>query len=404
MKADAIAALADRIAALPRTSAVGIAVSGGSDSSALLIAAQATGRRIRALTVDHGLRSETASEIRHVGGLCRNLGCDHDIVTLDLEPGPNLQARAREARYAALAGAAQAAGIEAVLLGHTADDVAETLVMRLARGAGIDGLARMAECRRDRGIDWHRPALSLTRADLRSALRSRGIVWIEDPSNDDPDFERVAARRAIAALGLDSRNLAASAEALSEARDSLAMHAATLAAAHVQEDRGDLLFDRAALMQLHAADPDPLPRLLLAGLKWMGGRPYPPRKAERARLVSNALTGRVCTLAGCLLTQDDGRLRLAREVAACAPPGPTTSPWDNRWILSGPHSASLTVGALADDIVQTPWREARLPRASLLASPAIRDGTRLIAAPLAGLPGEWHAQIRLPFMQAVIQR
>ncbi|MEM7644943.1 MAG: tRNA lysidine(34) synthetase TilS [Pseudomonadota bacterium] len=404
MTADAIAALTDGIAALSLPQPVGIAVSGGSDSTALLLAARATGAAIHALTVDHGLRPGAAEEARTVAALCGDLGCPHTIVALTLDSGPNLQARARDARYEALAETAQAAGIGAVCLGHTADDVAETLMMRLARGAGIDGLARMAAHRRDRGIDWHRPALSLTRADLRAALRFRDTAWVDDPSNEDTDFERIAARQAIAALGLETHSLAASATALSEARDSLTIHAAALARTHLREDRGDLLFDRAALARLHHSDPDPVPRLLLAGLRWIGGRPYGPRRAERARLVSNALVGQACTLAGCRLTHAADIMRLAREAAACAPPGPTTEPWDGRWILSGPHGPGLTVGALSDDIGRTPWRDTGLPRTSLLASPAIRHGTRLIAAPLAGMPGEWQAQTRLPFMQSLIQR
>ncbi|MEM7489610.1 MAG: tRNA lysidine(34) synthetase TilS [Pseudomonadota bacterium] len=404
MTDDAIGVLADRIVALDLAGPVGIAVSGGSDSTALLVAAGIARTDIRAATVDHGLRPDAHAEAEAVAKLCARHGWPHRVLDLSLSEGPNLQARAREARYAALADWAHGAGIGTVLLGHTADDVAETLVMRLARGAGIDGLARMAACRRSRGIDWHRPALTLTRGSLRDALRTRGVGWSDDPSNADPAFARTAARTAIDTLDLDISALAATAQALDDARESLARHALAVARAHVREDRGDLVMDGAALRIRHGTDPDPLPRILLAGLAWIGGRPYGPRRDERRHLLAAALEGRPATLAGCLLTHEGDTMRLAREVAACAPPGPTTAPWDGRWQISGPHGDGHLVAALGDDIGQTPWREAGLPRTSLLASPAVRDGARLVAAPLAGLANGWSAQTHHPFTEALIRR
>jgi tRNA(Ile)-lysidine synthase len=401
---DAIARLGARIVAMLRDGPAGIAVSGGGDSTALLLAALEAGIAVRAVTVDHGLRTEAAHEARCVARFCAARGVPHDVLTLALPAGANLQARAREARYQAIADWAAASDTRRVLLGHTADDVAETLVMRLSRGAGLDGLARMATRRRDRGVEWLRPGLDVTRAGLRAALAARGVVPIEDPTNDDPAHARIAARRAIAALGLDTAALAASAEALSEARGSLVARAAAIATLHVREDRGDLLLDRSSLAAIHAIEPDPLPRLLLAGLRWVGGRAYGPRRAERQRLVETVLEGDRCTLGGCLVSSEGDHVRIAREVAAVAAPGPADAPWDGRWRLDGPSRPGLTVGALGKDIGATPWRETGLPRASLLASPAIRDGPRLIAAPLAGLAGAWTARTVEPFTETLIRR
>lgn len=386
----------------------GIAVSGGSDSTALLLAASdvAQGKKVdlRVASVDHGLRVDAAREVAAAADLSTRLGFPHDALTLKLSPGPNLQARARDARYDALAQWAKRTGRDAVLLGHTADDVAETLMMRLDRGAGIDGLARMAQVRRAGGCLWLRPALQHRRADLRAALAARDQGWYDDPSNNDPSFDRVAARQAIGALGLDIALLAASAQALDDARQSLATHAEDLARQHVREDRGDLLIDRLAFAARHGRDPDPLPRIMLAALRWIGGRPYGPRRDERLRLVEAALAGGTLTLAGCRINTEGNQLRIAREAAACAPAGPTTALWDYRWDISGPHRPGLTVGALGADITQTPWRDTGLPRASLLASPAIRAGERLIAAPIAGFYADWSARTRVPFLEVLIRR
>ncbi|MFO6465663.1 tRNA lysidine(34) synthetase TilS [Jannaschia sp. KMU-145] len=405
MAHDAIAALTAAIARAVPDGPLGVAVSGGSDSTALLIAARALeGRTVHAFTVDHGLRPEAPAEAARVAALAARLGCMHRTLTLSIAPGAGLQARARAARYAALGRGAREAGVDDVLLGHTQDDVAETLVLRMRRGAGIDGLARMAARREMEGVTWHRPALGLTRAALRDALTARGEDWIDDPSNADPTFDRVEVRRAIAALGLDRATLAGSASALDEARASLVTHARAIARYHVREDRGDLLIDGMdTLRAAHASDPDPLPRLLLAGLHWIGGG-YGPRRDARLRLLDHALGGTTCTLGGCVLTHARDTLRLSREPAAAAPPGPTDRTWDGRWTLTGPHAPDLTVGALGVDVAQTDWRATGLPRASLMASPAVRRGGDLIAAPLAGRAAGWTAKPRAPFLASLILR
>ncbi len=390
---------------------VGVAVSGGSDSTALLLAAVQVARihggTIHAVTVDHGLRPSARSEIRQVAALCDRLGVAHHVVPISLARGANLQARAREARYDGLASLRWAPPLlHRMLLGHTADDAAETLVMRLSRAAGIDGLARMAERRFDRDVEWLRPALDVTRSDLRAALARRDVPWSDDPSNEDPAFARVAARQAIAALDLDVHALAASAGALENARASLVARACDIADGAVTEDRGDLLIDRIALRRV--PDPDPAPRILLAALRHVGGRAYGPRRAERNRLVADAMNGRPLTLAGCTLRNEAGILRVAREATRAAPPVPfePSVPWDGRWHLTPPAETAgdLTVGALGEDVTRTPWRDTGLPRSSLVASPAVRDGARLIAAPVAGLANGWTARTRATFTQTLQRR
>ncbi|WP_299836922.1 tRNA lysidine(34) synthetase TilS [uncultured Jannaschia sp.] len=390
--------------------AVAVAVSGGGDSTALLLASLDYGREqgvvVRAVTVDHGLRAESADEARRVAALCASHDCPHETLALDgFEPGPDLQARARAARYDALEAWGRRNEMGVILLGHTADDVAETLLMRLRRGAGIDGLARMAG-RFGAAPAFGRPFLRLERDTLRRHLAECGVAPIEDPSNDDAAFERVRVRQAIAAFDLDSSALARTAGFLDDARRSLARRAADLAAGIVTEDRGDLLFDRPALLDLIENEREQARRLLLAALRCIGGDGYPPRTGEIDRLLAALPDGGVRTLGGCVLWPvAEGRLRVAREAAATAPPVPVGEVWDGRWCLDGPVGPGLAIGALGPDVAATPWRESGLPRRSLLASPAIRDSDgALVAAPLAGLSAGWRATPRRAFTATLISR
>ncbi|WP_114967069.1 tRNA lysidine(34) synthetase TilS, partial [Alkalilacustris brevis] len=183
---------------------LGVAVSGGGDSVALLLLvadwAAARGVRLRAVTVDHGLREGAAQEAEAVARLCAELGIGHDILRWQGWDGQgNLQDAARRARQGLIAGWARDHGLAAVALGHTRDDQAETVLMRLARGAGVDGLSGMAPLRLAVGLAWLRPLLDVGRAELRALLRARGVPWAEDPSNEDARFQRVRARRALEA-------------------------------------------------------------------------------------------------------------------------------------------------------------------------------------------------------------
>lgn len=200
-----------------RSAPLGLAVSGGADSLALLLLAHAAmPGQIAAASVDHGLRAEAAGEVALVERIARERGIPFASLKVSLGPG-NLQARAREARYAALAGWAKAQGIGAIATAHHADDQAETLLMRLNRGSGLAGLAGV----RPRGTFAEaillRPLLGWRKADLRAIVADAGIVAAEDPSNTNHDFERVRIRARLAeADWLDPAQIAASAAHLAE--------------------------------------------------------------------------------------------------------------------------------------------------------------------------------------------
>jgi len=173
---------------------LGIAVSGGPDSCALLLlAAAALPGRIAAATVDHGLRPESADEARFVAQVCQAIGVDHTVLPVVVEPG-NVQAQARAARYAALAAWMAQRSLAALASAHHADDQAETLLLALGRGCGLDGLTGIAPRDRREGVILLRPLLELGRDALREHARMHGLDWVEDPSNADARVPRSALR------------------------------------------------------------------------------------------------------------------------------------------------------------------------------------------------------------------
>lgn len=205
---------------------LGLAVSGGPDSLALLLLASAAfpGQVVSA-TVDHGLRPEAADEARFVGEICEALGVPHQILTGTL-PAGNLQENARALRYALLAEWAEGrAGW--IVTAHQRDDVAETFLMRARRGAGVGGLAAMRAARPLGGVTLVRPLLDWSRAELEEIVAASGIAAVHDPSNRDPRFDRARMRRLLAEspelpadrLALAARNLRRAEEALAWAAD-----------------------------------------------------------------------------------------------------------------------------------------------------------------------------------------
>lgn len=372
---------------------IGVAVSGGGDSMALLLAALGAGAQLRVATVNHGLRPESAAEAEGVARFCAERGVAHETLVWRWDGAGNLPARAREGRLDALAGWAGTHGLSAVLLGHTRDDVAETFLMRLSRRAGVDGLSAMTRAFRHDGTLFLRPLLDQPRECLRDFLRDSSVSWVEDPSNDDPRYERTRARqtlKALAPLGIDAGILSDVADQMRGARAALDAGVLDLVERGVRQDGGDLLISPAVL----DAPDELIRRLHVAAIRWIGRLPYPPRRAELERLVAAARAGRSATLAGVQVVPGLGELRLTREFAAVRDLStPTTTLWDGRWRLSGPHAPGLTLKALgAEGLSACPaWRDTGRPRTALLATPAVWSESGLVAAPLVGYPNGWRA-------------
>lgn len=388
---------------------IGVAVSGGGDSMALLHLTVEWGRqsgvRVAAATVDHGLRPGSAAEAAEVARICAGLGVTHRILCWHgKDRRGNLQQAARQARRELLRRWAAEEGLDHVLLAHTADDQAETFLMRLARGSGVDGLACMRPADAD-GL-FLRPLLAQRRAMLRDWLRSRGIAWIEDPSNEDPRFDRVKARRMLATLaplGLTVGRLGRTADHMAAARRTLREAAAEKARRWVRQEGGDLRLAPAAL-DLGRGDTEP--RLLAAAVQWIGGGQQRPRLAALEAAAAALRRGEARTLGGvAMLPEAGGGARFMRETAALPPPvtvealAGTPIRWDGRWIVTRAAGADGSAGqfrlsALGEaGLALCPgWRDSGLKRRSLLATPAVWQGERLVAAPLAGLGAGWSAE------------
>ncbi|MCF3595625.1 tRNA lysidine(34) synthetase TilS [Rhodobacteraceae bacterium LMO-12] len=379
---------------------LGVAVSGGGDSMALMTLvhgwAAARGCLLFVATVDHGLRAAAADEAAMVGDAARALGLRHDILRWqDWDGSGNLQAEARAARYHLLGEWAARHDLDAVALGHTADDVAETFLMRLARGSGVDGLAAMRGTTKRDDVVWLRPLLEFSREDLRAFLRSEQIGWADDPSNDDSRFDRVKARQllgGLAELGITRDRLGGTARMMGEARTALNWAAAQLADKAAVQQGGDVVLDLAAC---GVAPRETRLRLISGALRFVASAPYRPRLSQLEDALAAVAAGEVRQLHGCHLIPEAGVLRICREARAvndevCGIGGV----WDGRWQVIGPDVEGGETRKLGDGLGACPkWRETGLARASLEASPAIWWGETLISAPLAGFAAGYSAHL-----------
>lgn len=279
-------------------SRLGIAVSGGADSVALLLLAAASmPGRIAAATVDHGLRPESADEARCVAALCEARGLPHATLRVEvLGGGEGVQGEARRARHLALGNWCAREGIEVLATAHHADDQAETLLMRLQRGSGLSGLAGVRAVRREGSVLLVRPLLGWTKAELGEVVEAAGVTAIDDPSNHDRRFDRAEMRAFLAENPqFLPRRLAASAAALADAEAAIEWTVEQLWKDRVGEDG-----------QKRTLDPSGLPaeflRRLVVRLVAAGETRTRPRGEEIARLIATLEAGDKGTLGGFVCT------------------------------------------------------------------------------------------------------
>ena len=382
--AEAAAAFAAAMARLlPFESAptLAIAVSGGADSLALAVLAdawaQARGGSVLGLVVDHGLRTAAADEARLAEQVLTRLGIAvHRLRLAGLTHGPALAERARIARYTALIAACEAAGALHLLVGHHAADQAETVALRALRGSFSAGLAGMAALVELPTVRLLRPLLGVAPGTLRALLQAKSIGWIEDPSNRDPHALRVRLRL----LAGDRDGPAVTRLAAAAAVAGAARQVTETQAAHRMAQAASLRPEGFAVLTRAAIPPTALGALIQA----IGGAPYPPAPDAVAALAAQPAPA---TLGGVRLLSA-GRLGpgllLVREIAAMASPVPAVAGaiWDGRYRLARdatpPGGAML--GTLGDEAT---WfrKRSRLPSVVLRTLPALRVGQTLLAVP-----------------------
>jgi tRNA(Ile)-lysidine synthase len=335
---------------------VALAVSGGSDSTALMVLFADWLRQRGAdpaahivLTVDHRLRAQSAAEAEAVAGLAAKLGLRHaTLVWEGPKPQTGLQAAAREARYRLMGDHLRARGIDGLLTAHTRDDQAETLLMRLARGSGLDGLAGIAPSARLGPLRVLRPLLDIPKARLRATLEARHIPWIEDPSNQSPAFERTrlrAAEDALAALGLTGDMLASSARRLQRARAALDGITDSFCA----EPEGAVQTDPCGIVRidrerLRRAPEEIVLRVLARCIAAAGGSDEPVPLGKLEPIVDGLCRGNApeagsWTLARALIAAAPGIIQVEREPGRQPLPrltlaGGTTALWDGRFAVA----------------------------------------------------------------------
>lgn len=294
----------DRIA--PPDSKLGIAVSGGPDSLALLLlAAAARPGKVEAATVDHGLRAESAKEAQMVEGLCKKLGVPHSILTAEWKTKPEtaVQERARVERYRLLSRWVAKSDLSALVTAHHLEDQAETLLMRLNRGSGARGLAgmRMATPVPGGKARLLRPLLGWRRSELGEIVKAAGLTPVDDPGNSDEQYERVRVRKGMTGADwLDPEGIARSATHLAQA--DAALHWAVDKEWETQVTRSDkeIIYRPVAPLEIRRR----IARRSIAAFA-SEGRANPIRGRELDRLVAVLASGRKATIRGVLCSGGD---------------------------------------------------------------------------------------------------
>lgn len=387
-----------------------VGVSGGADSLALALLLaqwqqQEAGREVHVLTVDHGLRADAAEEAVQVGHWMAAIGLSHQTLKWEGEkPQGAIQAAARRARYDLMAQYCEQNNIQDLLVAHHGDDQAETFLMRLQRGSGVDGLAAMAPSTSLKSggaqVRLLRPFLSVPRERLIGFMETAGHSWIEDPSNTDDQYLRVQVRQALKVLeglGLGRDRLVTTARHMARAREALDGEVSRfLAQSCVRHRWGAVRVELGPLQAL----PDEISLRVLARLfHAVAGARYGPRFAKLEALWKDLCGGTVDaarTLGGVQLFPDADGFWLCREISAVTDVclfGPALAfEWDGRFELDSETDvprAGIEIRALGLDAMRA-LKETfcdeliGLPRPlfqALACCPALFSENRLVGLP-----------------------
>ncbi len=346
--------------------AVALAVSGGPDSMALALCAKRAGLSCRAFIVEHGLRPESAEEAVSVKKRLEALGIEAEILPwIHGSVQTKIHVEARKARYALLLDACRRHGLKTLFLAHHRDDQAETILMRLAKGSGVEGLSGMASVTERGGVRIVRPFLKVPKAELVVLCEAEGVAYVVDPSNEKEKYARGRLRRvqeALAQEGLTTERLLDLGERAGEAAEAVSFYAQVFL-----REKAELLSGGAIRLEAEAFAA--LPRavglkVLALCLAFIHRADYPPERRGLVRIyeemdlsLQNKRDSRfrgndaeeekrkVRTLNGCLVQRTEKAILVLREFAAIADvqpiaPGQTVL-WDGRWLVSLKENPSL---------------------------------------------------------------
>ena len=357
---------------------------------------------LSAITIDHNLREGSAEEAAHVAQWCADLGVAHTTrVWRDWDRNGNLQDAARQARYRMIND--WRGDIEHILIGHTLDDQAETLLLRLKRGSGVDGMTGMKHVtHHPSGMTLIRPLLNITRQDLRDYLVACEQPWFDDPSNDNAAFDRIAMRQLLPQLtsaGISLDRFALMATHMQRAQDALDHTAGDVFQTIGRQQGTDLIFDQAGFFAAHSETQS---RLLSAGLCWISGNAYRPRFEALQRVLSEVQDGKTSSLHGCLIYAHQNTLRITREYAATQGSADQTL-WDGRWQgvdLPAQHNVQA-LGEHGAAQLESDLRK-NVPFRSLHVQPAVFLDDQLIYAPtLDPTQREFIQDLRINFIDFI---
>ncbi len=383
---------------------IAVAVSGGRDSMALCLLAhewaKRYGGRISALTVDHQLRPESALEARQVGIWLSSRGImNHVLNWVGPKPASGVQAAARNARYTLMEQWCRQTGVLHLLLGHHQEDQAETVLFRLSRGSGLDGLAGMSAIRERPHCRLLRPLLDVPRARLTAYLQGCKQAWIEDPTNENPKYARTHLKELIGIedkAGFSIENLTKLASRCAHARVALEQEAANIMARCCAIDPAG--FAKLDIETLKSAPVEISLRVLSRIIRCIGGHSYGPKPGSLEQVHQLVMENKLCrrTLGGCLLSLRRHELFVFRENRNLPAPAPVTQSqsvlWDNRFrIFVGDAPAALAQPLWLAALGEDGWREikpvlssdtgATMPLEACWALPAMRDQDGVACVP-----------------------
>lgn len=351
-------------AAVAGEPAIALAVSGGADSLALMLLAQRWAQgpgappRLVVYSVDHGLRPEAAGEVAMVLDVAASLGlAARGLAWTGPKPETGLQEAARTARYRLMGAAMAEDGATVLLTAHHLEDQAETVLMRMAHGSGIEGLRGMGAMAEIEGVRVHRPLLGVEPAALRAAVDAAGLTPAQDPSNVDPHYERVRWRQAmpqLAELGLDAAALALFADRMAEADAAISQMTDGCFAEIVRLDGFGAA--RIELAPFIGLSPAISTRLLGRVLNIVGGRQKPRALGQVERLrqtIAEAGLAKATTMLGCVIRIKDGAIAVAREPGRVLPPDALLVPhgelvWDERFRIVNASPEEGLTASVAD--------------------------------------------------------